>query len=275
MLSNRIVLSSAGNEIEWVASLCVRLSLCAVQVSCISEHQQQFGSHNLTVNQICGTAALEASELNQLQEIAKLGITFAGDSSVRRLYVRTVLHLQGPTNEAVAEMIQTNSFSSQQLQVLNFTILDGDIPNHYTSNYTIVRYIPTKSGYFDHQWTSTLTSSSGLIFCGMPFLGLLYLPGRSSALCDPSFDFRDSILKLLVNLQQTAKRLDTRIVIGTAPMLSRQEDKSRSAAVAHPEQAAQRVAEVTDRLKANSSAECRSCWHERRCNVRSVANCRM
>lgn len=208
----------------------------------------------------------------RLDPLSKRGILFVGDSPTRRLFVRTIVHLEGIRDELTAEAMQDDAKQLAVQQRLNGSSASmANDENRYrggstTSRRYDVRYLRAEelgTGWVQRvdgwnsehtQFVEPLLSSYKTIYFGVPLLHLLYHPQWRTAICYPTFDMRASLQAILLRLSKAAQALNCTVLVGTGNMYSDNESVQTQREIAQPE-----------RLPAPRNASCVSCWHKLRC----------
>ena len=200
----------------------------------------------------------------RLQTLAKHKVVFVGDSPARRLYIRSVVHLEHIYDENLAENLQNNAkqvTKAQREQMLALNLTDhstGMAPTRYVGRganeglsleYVMVEELSTS-------WVQMMQSwDARVVYFGIPLLHVLYNPQWRTAMCDESFNLREAIVTVLQQLEQAAAQLNMIVFVGTANTYSDLDDKANSKLIEQPEAI----------LDQERKMACTSCWHQPRC----------
>jgi hypothetical protein len=180
--------------------------------------------------------------ISELSSLASQGILFVGDSPQRRLYIHSVIHMEGVDDEVIAAELQNGMSAAPQKDwpaLLNFSFYDPDqgVANVYTGasganrgKYNM-RFIWEASliALSRMNWQQVLQSSNAkFVYVGIPFLHVLYKTnwGIEQDICRPTFNMSAAISVLLQALQQAAEATNMVVMIGTGNTLYGDEDAS-------------------------------------------------
>merc|ERR1712086_407083 len=199
-----------------------------------------------------------------LQQMARDGILFVGDSPVRRMYVRSLVHMEHIHDEVLAEGMQNTAkllsqHKLEQLYALHLTNKEvGATKDHYTGS-------GKHKGDYNLQYVwhdnPALMAKVNLaqynqryVFYGAPFLHMLYNPGWNTPICQSSYDMKTNMQTALQQLNDLGQTSDKIILIGTGNQYSENDDVINKQQMQHPEE-----------LAADRTGACKSCWHSARC----------